>query len=963
MAYYVSFQTNGGLPVYNPVENVVSIPNLDNYIPYKAPDSVYSYSFDGWYYDESLSAQALTDDPISANTILYAKWIETQIGGYSITFETNGGTPVPTNLTNQVAIPDPLPSISKSGFTFVGWKWGNTTNAGDVTPGEPIYADATIYAVFTGANYNITYVLNGGTNNPNNPSTYSLGSSAIPLLTPTKANYNFAGWYEESTFVTRVYGIDVGSSGDKTFYAKWVNNYVVTWFSNGGSDVPNSENVTALPNPLPTTTKAGYTFNGWYYEPSFTNQAQAGDIVSGNKTVYAKWTKTSYTITYILDGGTNSVNNPLSYDIDSLIIFENASKSGYVFNGWFSDSQMTIAITGIAKGSTGNKTVYAKFTESPSGYSITYVENGGSPEQTNLTNQNALPNPLPSIGKIGSTFIGWFTDQELLNQAVAGATINANTTLYAKFVEGNNPIPVNPDTKRSGYIHANRKDTTPTDNSNKGITSGGVKAFVDGVKSIIQEQIDGLNASQNVVDIVGTKAELDVYNTSNLLNNDKIQVLQDETHDGSSTYYNWNLSVWTYIGRTGTGYTKNEADNLLSGKVDKIPDYGLTKNDYNDTEKSKVADNTTARHTHSNKSILDNTTASFTTEDKTLLSSINSKVEVPVNRLIYCDINNNYSFINPTRIEYLSRVAYFKVKEGRFKCKYTNASGRKWSFPSGTLLNGTSTIISTSTDEIVDVMITASTGYVALYSNNWIGSYQLDASDSNCIIGDLSDLPALTYLLNLYGCALVTGSLKDLPPLTDTVSLNRCSLITGDLKDLPRVTYYLDLYNCRLITGELKDLPKLTYYLNLNNCSLVTGDLSELPRLTNALDLNGCSLITGSLKDLPALTYYLRLNGCLLINGSLADLPAVTYYFDLGGCPLITGAYTQVSGDNVPTTTILTGTGLSATDMDNTLIAYAATTKNGGSFTATNKNRTSASDAAVETLVNRGWTINGLVKI
>ena len=113
MAYYVSFQTNGGLPVYNPVENVVSIPNLDNYIPYKAPDSVYSYSFDGWYYDESLSAQALTDDPISANTILYAKWIETQIGGYSITFETNGGTPVPTNLTNQVAIPCSAPLTNR----------------------------------------------------------------------------------------------------------------------------------------------------------------------------------------------------------------------------------------------------------------------------------------------------------------------------------------------------------------------------------------------------------------------------------------------------------------------------------------------------------------------------------------------------------------------------------------------------------------------------------------------------------------------------------------------------------------------------------------------------------------------------------------------------------------------------------------------------------------------------------
>jgi len=69
-----------------------------------------------------------------------------------------------------------------------------------------------------------------------------------------------------------------------------------------------------------------------------------------------------------------------------------------------------------------------------------------------------------------------------------------------------------------------------------------------------------------------------------------------------------------------------------------------------------------------------------------------------------------------------------------------------------------------------------------------------------------------------------------------------------------------------------------------------------------------------------------------------------------------------VSGNSVPTTTNLTGTGLSATDMDNTLIAYAATTKNNGTFTATGKTRTAASDAAVATLEGRGWTISGITK-
>ena len=111
------------------------------------------------------------------------------------------------------------------------------------------------------------------------------------------------------------------------------------------------------------------------------------------------------------------------------------------------------------------------------------------------------------------------------------------------------------------------------------------------------------------------------------------------------------------------------------------------------------------------------------------------------------------------------------------------------------------------------------------------------------------------------------------------------------------------------------------------------------------------------------LTYYLNLSNCTHITGSLADLQGkLTNTLSLYNCPNITGVYTPVD-TGTPTTTVLTGTGLSNADMDNTLIAYAAGSKNNGSFTATNKNRTAASDAAVTTLAGRGWTISGLIKV
>lgn len=68
----------------------------------------------------------------------------------------------------------------------------------------------------------------------------------------------------------------------------------------------------------------------------------------------------------------------------------------------------------------------------------------------------------------------------------------------------------------------------------------------------------------------------------------------------------------------------------LNGKVDKVDGKGLSTNDYDNTEKGKVADNTTARHTHSNKSVLDSTTASYTTDEKTKLSGIESGAEANI---------------------------------------------------------------------------------------------------------------------------------------------------------------------------------------------------------------------------------------------------------------------------------------------------------------------------------------------
>jgi len=121
-------------------------------------------------------------------------------------------------------------------------------------------------------------------------------------------------------------------------------------------------------------------------------------------------------------------------------------------------------------------------------------------------------------------------------------------------------------------------------------------------------------------------------------------------------------------------------------------------------------------------------------------------------------------------------------------------------------------------------------------------------------------------------------------------------------------------------------------------------------------DANTNTKYTGNLADLPPLTYYLSLSGCSLVTGSLADLPPLTYYLDLRGCSLVAGVLS-------PHTSLkycyLAGTGVSQSDMDQTIINLATNnTQTGGTLT-TNGTRSAASDAAVATLRARGWTVDG----
>ena len=131
----------------------------------------------------------------------------------------------------------------------------------------------------------------------------------------------------------------------------------------------------------------------------------------------------------------------------------------------------------------------------------------------------------------------------------------------------------------------------------------------------------------------------------------------------------------------------------------------------------------------------------------------------------------------------------------------------------------------------------------------------------------------------------------------------------------------------------------LTRFENRSDVQTIL-DLSDLGgRLTGMLNLYDCSNITGSLADL---------------GGRL------TYYLNLSACKNIIGVY---SGNSYPTNVNLSNTGLTAADMDQTLINFNAGTTGTGKFTANGMTRTAASDDAVAGLISKGWTVTGLTKL
>jgi len=296
--------------------------------------------------------------------------------------------------------------------------------------------------------YTVSYNANGGNGAPATQTKKGGTTLTLSSVVPTKA-------------FTLTYDANGGqvSALTKSLQCTF-NNWKAsngTTYSKGGSYTKDADTtmVAQWSNPtvgtLPTPTRTGYAFQGWYTAKNGGNKVTADTYVSANTTIYARWTPNTYEVKYNGNGHNSGAmsNSSHTYDETSQLNNNAYTKTGYTFAGWnlavdgsktaYSDGA-SVKNLSDSKGFVVN--LYAQWV--PNTYSIVYEGNGNSGgSMSSSMHTFDVPTALTMnlFTKTHYVFIGWntkpdgtgisFTDLEIVENLASdpGATV----TLYAQW--------------------------------------------------------------------------------------------------------------------------------------------------------------------------------------------------------------------------------------------------------------------------------------------------------------------------------------------------------------------------------------------------------------------------------------------------------------------------------------------------------------------------------------------------
>lgn len=394
-------------------------------------------TFIGWYTNSDLKngkIDKLTVDNIG-NIKLYARWSDSTIhfDTFNIHYELDGGVleeGAPTSYVEETGVA--LKGATRPGYTFQGWYLDAECTKGVTEITAQDKGDITLYALWQDEtiNFDVTYVLNGGNTKWDSRDAliaeFLSDFSSIAGKTITAANFTTAAreaefnalikddamwakwkWLFEfiaSTdkhekapdFYNKVLNDRDGSDPDNKWFltrdfAGFVNKTIGNfWFSvspvdyslfvnaDGFWNLIETEYKDVDTNTLLTPYRPYYVFEGWYDNPELTGNPVK--VIESDCTLYAKWSKQTVTLTYVIGDVDATIDQPevLVHVSDSFDLVTPTYDDRYLkFNGWYLEPECINLVTKVNEYTNSDLMVYASWTEID-GYTINYVLNGGS---------------------------------------------------------------------------------------------------------------------------------------------------------------------------------------------------------------------------------------------------------------------------------------------------------------------------------------------------------------------------------------------------------------------------------------------------------------------------------------------------------------------------------------------------------------------------------------------------------
>lgn len=373
---------------------------------------------------------------------------------HTVIFHTNTTT---TTIPDQTVydseyVTEPTEALTKEGYLFDGWYTDEAcTNKFEFESGKSTTAvsgNLDLYAKWISNKRTVAFNTNGH-GGAISPASVAHGTKVSAPASPSEYGYNFEGWYTDASG-NNPFNFDTPITTDITLFAKWTpKSYKVTFKTD--KETPYHEQNVAYKNfaTKPSAPgKPGYIFDGWYKDEDCHDKFNFGTAITGDITLYAKWTVNTYTVTVNNDNGTPLTKTSPAYN--TKVEVDVPEKAGYAFIGWIADPSSVIPVLntdGKYEFTMPAHDVTLTANWSTNAYTVTFDGNGHDLDvvKVSVAYNTRVEKPATPTTP-GYTFGGWYTDKDCTTAFEFDTPITADTTLYAKWTKNAEPVkPSEPD--------------------------------------------------------------------------------------------------------------------------------------------------------------------------------------------------------------------------------------------------------------------------------------------------------------------------------------------------------------------------------------------------------------------------------------------------------------------------------------------------------------------------------------